>query len=310
MISRRNLLCQSSALALVSAARPARAADPTRIIDAHVHFYDPTRPQGVPWPLKDEAVLYKPTYPDRYLASISPFHVDSVVAVEASAWLDDNRWLLEVADRSKLVWAMVGNIPPGQPDFKAAVGRFAKDPLFRGIRINAESIAGLIAQPGAVSDLKLLASMDLTLDVLLGGANSFTDVAKLTALVPDLRLVVGHLPLDPPADKAERAAYRENLKSLGRARAVYAKVSSVVRRVGGRIPADVEFYKPALDELWQAFGPERLIYASNWPVCELIAPYSMVFRVVRDYLADKDRDTVERYFWKNARAAYKLRQRN
>jgi L-fuconolactonase len=309
MISRRNLLRQSSALALVSAARPSRAAEPSRIIDAHVHFYDPTRPQGVPWPLKDAAVLYKPTYPDRYLASISPFPVDGVVAVEASSWLDDNRWLLEVADRSNLVWAMVGNIPPGQPDFKAALRRYASKPLFRGIRINAGSIAALIVQSAAVSDLKLLASMDLSLDVLLNGTSSIADVARLAASLPELRIVAGHLPFDSPADTAERTAYRENLRVLGKAHSVYAKVSSVVRRVGGRVPSDAEFYRPALDELWQAFGPERLIYASNWPVCELIAPYSTVFRVVRDYLEDKDRETVERYFWKNAQAAYKLRPR-
>jgi predicted TIM-barrel fold metal-dependent hydrolase len=64
-----------------------------------------------------------------------------------------------------------------------------------------------------------------------------------------------------------------------------------------------------LDTIWQTFGPERVIYASNWPVCDLTAPYATVFRIVRDYLADKDQETVDRYFWKNAQAAYKCHPR-
>jgi L-fuconolactonase len=128
-------------------------------------------------------------------------------------------------------------------------------------------------------------------------------------MLPDLRLVLGHLPLDPPQDEAGRAAYEDDLRVLGRAPSVYAKVSAVARRIGGQVPTDAGFYKPGLDTIWQAFGPARVIYASNWPVCDLTAPYATVFRIVRDYLADKDQETVERYFWKNAQDAYKCHPR-
>lgn len=309
MINRRTFLCYGSAVGYAAAGCPALAAGPGRVLDAHVHFYDPTRAQGVPWPSKKETVLYKPTYPERYLANVKPFRVDGVVAVEASPWLEDNLWLLKVADRSRLVWAVVGNIQPGNPNFRDALGRFSEHPLFRGIRINAGSISAILAQPEPGRDLKLLAAKDLSLDILLDGPHCFAEIALLARMLPGLRLVLGHLPLDPPWDEAGRAAYGDNLRALGRAPSVYAKVSTVARRIGGHVPADAGSYKPALDQIWQAFGPDRVIYASNWPVCDLTAPYATVFHIVRDYLADKDQETVERYFWKNAYAAYKLHPR-
>jgi predicted TIM-barrel fold metal-dependent hydrolase len=132
----------------------------------------------------------------------------------------------------------------------------------------------------------------------------------LSGMLPGLRLVLGHLPLDPPRNEAGRAAYSADLRAIGRTPSVYTKVSGVARRIGGQVPTDAGFYKPALDELWETFGPDRVMYASNWPVCDLTAPYATVFRIVRDYLADKNQETVERYFWKNAQAAYKFRSRD
>ena len=309
MLSRRTLLRCGAALASGAAASPAAAADPNRILDAHVHFYDPTRPQGVPWPSKDEPVLYQPTYPERYRASIQPLRVDGVVAIEASAWPDDNLWLLELADRNRLIWAVVGNIQPGRPEFKNELGRFARHPLFRGIRINAGSVPAIIARPAAVADLKLLAAKDLSLDILVDGPSRFAEIARLAAMLPDLRLVLGHLPLDPPRDQARRAAYREDLRRLGSTPSIYAKASGVVRRMGSQVSTDAGFYKPALDELWEAFGPDRVIHASNWPACDLIAPYPAAYRVVRDYLADRDPRTIDKFFWKNAATAYKCGER-
>ena len=304
MMTRRTFLRHSSALASTAAASPAPAADPVRVLDAHVHFYDPTRPQGVPWPSNNQPVLYRPTYSERYLSNIQPFRVDGVVAVEASPWLEDNLWLLEVADRSRLVRAVVGNIPPGRAEFKNELGRFARHPLFRGIRINAGFVPAILAQPEAQADLKLLAAKDLSLDILLDSPRRFAEIARLATMLPDLRLVLGHLPLDPPRDAAGKAASRDDLRALGRLPSVHAKVSGVVRRIAGQVPADAAFYKPALDELWETFGPGRVIYASNWQASDLTAPYPVVYRIVRDYLADKEPQTIDRYFSKNASTVY------
>jgi predicted TIM-barrel fold metal-dependent hydrolase len=273
--SRRAFLAGSLAL-------PALAAPDQKVIDVATHFYDTARPQGVPWPSPKEPVLYKPTFPDRYLSAIRPYAVHGVVAIEASPWLEDNLWLLTLADRSPLIRAVVGNIAPGHPDFRAALERFSKHPLWRGIRINAANIAR------SPEDMKLLMEKDLSLDVLVGQP-VYEEIARLAEAFPELRIIVGHLPLDDSTGIRTCAAHRN----------VYAKVSGVVRKTNGN-------YKPRLDELWDVFGPDRVLFASNWPTCDMIAPYPVVFKVVADYLADKPAEVREKFFWKNATTAYRL----
>ena len=95
------------------------------------------------------------------------------------------------------------------------------------------------------------------------------------------------------------------MAELGKRPQVYAKVSGVLRRVEGRVPDDVAFYKPSLDELWDAFGVDRLVYGSNWPVSEKLAPYETVIKVVRQYFEAKGQEASEKYFWKNSKAAYR-----
>jgi predicted TIM-barrel fold metal-dependent hydrolase len=265
------------------------AAEPeTEILDCATHFYDTGRPQGVPWPSSKEPILYQPTFPERYLAAVRPYRVDGVVAIEASPWLEDNLWLLTLGDRSPLIRAVVGNISPGHPDFRAALDRFAKHPLWRGVRINASAIPKLLADPAAMADLRRLMESGLSLDVLVGPP-LFDPIAKLSIALPDLRIMVGHLPLDD-------ATGIEALRTRNR---VYAKVSGVVRK-SGQVPT------ARLAELWDVFGPDRTVYASNWPTSDLVAPYPTVYKTMADYLAGQSAELRSRFFSRNARAFYRL----
>src|SRR5688572_22421280 len=87
-----------------------------RVVDTHTHFYDPTRPQGVPWPGKGTP-LDRRVLPPAWAAVASPVGVTETVVVEASPWLDDNVWILELAAREKSIVGFVGNLPPHDPDF-------------------------------------------------------------------------------------------------------------------------------------------------------------------------------------------------
>lgn len=294
-MNRRAFLSSAAALAVPSI----EAAVPHPVIDTHAHFYDPSRPQGVPWPPKDDKVLYRTVLPDEYIRITKPLGITGVIEVEASPWLEDNQWVLNLADKYPIIVATVGHLNPGQPDFRKNLARFHKDRRFRGIRLGESQTGDAALTP----DLKELAAAGLELDVL-GGPPMLAQVVRLTDRVPDLRIVIDHLPFDPPAQAAERAAYEAALRELGKRPRVYAKVSNVVRKQGNRVPEDLGFYRPSLDQLWDIFGLNRLVYGSNWPVSNLIAPYPIVFKVVREYFAGKGREATERYFWKNSKAAY------
>jgi predicted TIM-barrel fold metal-dependent hydrolase len=222
-----------------------------------------------------------------------PLGVTGTVVVEASPWPEDNQWVLDLAKRHPVIAGVVGHLEPGRPEFAGPLERFARDPLFRGIRLHRVSSTG----PQFFADLKRVADADLQIDVL-GGPAMLPDVVRLTDRVPDLRIVIDHLPFDPPR---EAGAFRAALRELGQRRRVYAKVSGVLRRPE-RTAAQ---YRSALEELWGIFGPDRVIYGSNWPVSDLIAPYADVLRVVQDFVTAKGQAAAEKYFWRNSLAAYR-----
>ncbi|MBI4877254.1 MAG: amidohydrolase family protein [Acidobacteria bacterium] len=270
----------------------AAAAFSGRIIDTHTHFYDPARPRGVPWPGKNDPLLYRTVLPKHYKAIAQPLGVTGTVVVEASPWLEDNQWVLDLAADDPFLVGLVGHLEPGRPEFRSNLDRFRKNRLFLGIRVGAAAVAKALADAAFAADFERLAGANLQADVL-GPAAMFPDLVRFADRFPELRIVIDHLPMDGlPAD-------------LGKRPNVYAKVSGVLRRVDGRTPTGVEFYREALDGVWSLFGPDRVIYGSNWPVCEKVGSYADVQKVVLAYFTAKGPEAAERYFWKNSQAAYR-----
>lgn len=288
MISRRTFL---------AAAAPIANAAPKQIIDTHTHFYDPSRPQGVPWPPKTDPVLYKTVLPAQFAEMTKPFGVTGTIKVEASAWLEDNQWVLDLAKDNPVIVGVVGHLDPGTKDFRTHFDRFHKNRLFLGIRLNGRTIAAGLANPQFIADVKTLAAANLELDAI-GGTDMFPTLVRLTDQVSKLRVVINHMPFEP---HGEDAAFRE----LGKRKRVYSKVSGVLRSINGHVPTDVAAYRAALDRLWENFGEGRLIYGSNWPVSDKVAPYRDVIGVVREYFAGKGAAASEKYFSKNSKEAYR-----
>jgi predicted TIM-barrel fold metal-dependent hydrolase len=303
-ITRRALLGPAAVEAVLTLAEANEADRPSRVIDTHTHFYDPTRPQGVPWPRKTESLLYRRTLPEDLLQAAQGLGVSGTVAVEASPWLEDNQWLLNLAKDSALIVGVVGHLEPGGAVFQGHLQRFSKNRLFRGIRVASQTIATGLPQAAFIQDMRRLADADLELDAI-GEHRLLSDLVTLSDKVPQLRIVINHLPFDPPEDVQTRNSARNALRELGRRPQVYAKVSGVLRRMNGSVPLEPNFYKQALDGLWGFFGADRLVYGSNWPVSNLLAPYRAVLDVVREYFATKGTEVTEKYFWKNSLKAYK-----
>src|SRR3990172_1342684 len=93
-----------------------RGAGP--IIDCHTHFYDPTRPEGVPWPSKDDKLLYRRVLPEDYKRVARPLGVTGTVVVEASPWVEDNEWVLDLAAKDPFLVGLVGHLDPKNDPFR------------------------------------------------------------------------------------------------------------------------------------------------------------------------------------------------
>jgi L-fuconolactonase len=163
-----------------------------------------------------------------------------------------------------------------------------------------------IAEPDFLAGLKLLADADLVLDTANPRVALLEDVLRMSDAVPNLRIVIDHLPrLARPQEPQQRAAYDAAMRELAKRSQVYVKVSAVLERVDGRVPGELSYYRPKLDEIWETFGEDRLLYGSDWPNSDPVGTYEQVFGIVHEYFAAKGREAAEKYFWKNSVAAYK-----
>ncbi len=308
LTTRREFLLATAAVAIGHATTS--AADPQQpMVDCHTHFYDPSRPEGVPWPSKNDDVLYRTILPKHFLEQAAPLGVTKTVIVEASAWVEDNAWLLDLAATNPSVLGIVGNLTPGQPDFAKHLKRFAANKRYRGIRINHGLLRMNLDKPEFLADITRLAESDLELDVN-GGPDMPADIARLAEKLPSLRIVINHLGNVDVDGLAPPVAWREGMTAAAKNKNVFCKVSALVehakpRRSGEKVPADVEFYRPVLDAIWSIFGDERLIYGSNWPVSDHAASYRKLFAIVKDYVTARGPEATNKFFWRNAQAAYR-----
>jgi len=304
-LNRRDFLAAPLAGAL---AVEAAAQRPIPIIDTHIHLFDPTRPGGVPWPPQTNATLYKPALPPRYRGLAAPHGITGAIEVEC------NQWVLDVAEKDTIMVGTVGNLEPGKPGFRAHLDRLTKNPLFRGIRwgtLWGRKFTEEIARPECIADLKALAAAGRSLDSATAGAELIAGLVRLTDRVPELRVIIDHLPqFNPPAEAAPLKEYQANLRELAKRPQVFVKGSEVLRRVDGKVIEDLAFYKPRLDELWGLFGDDRMIYGSDWPNSDNWAPYDRVFRIVNLYIQGRGREAAEKYFWRNSVRAYRWMKRH
>jgi predicted TIM-barrel fold metal-dependent hydrolase len=300
--------CLALALGTASAAL-AKTARPIPAIDTHVHLYDPSRPQGVPWPSKDDKILYQTTLPDRYRQVTAGLGVVGLIEVECSPWFEDNQWVLDLAAHDSIIVGTVGHLDPGEADFCKRVEQLHRNPLFRGIRHGYPRGQGLsesVSNPQFISNLKCLADAGLEWDTVSLNSPSLAAVVRLTDRIPSLRVVLDHLGLlESPQEISARSALQASLRELGKRSQVYAKVSEVVHPIGGRVRYDLDFYRSRLDELWDTFGPDRVFYGSDWPVSDHAAPFGQELKVVREYVESKGTVAANNFFWKNSLAAYR-----
>ena len=283
----------------------ADAAPAFRVIDTHTHFYDPTRPGGVPWPPEDSP-LHRTVLPADWLAVAEPCGVRETVIVEASPLVEDNQWILDLAAQEKCIVGFVGNLDPTDAAFEANVKRFAANPLFVGVRWRSGLVDIEKEVPQILRGAQVLADHNLELD-LNGSAALLPAVDRIAREVPTLRIVINHLGSagDPRELKTE---WKDGIAQVAQQPLVDMKVSALVEQVkgpAGEAPSDVGFYLPILDYLWEQFGEDRLLYGSNWPVSDRGGDYAKVFNLVHEYFAAKGPAVAAKYFSENAKRTYR-----
>ena len=282
---------------------------PYPIIDTHIHFFDSSRPQGVPY-----GSGRPPALPEVYRFIAEPLGVAGAIEVEASPWVEDNLWVLDVSQKDPMMVGTVGNLEPDKPAFHEYLERYHRHPLFRGIRYGnlwGRNLGEMLNKQEFIAGVKELAAADLTFDTANPTPDLIEAIVRLTDRVPNLRVVLDHLPaMTALDDSSTRPGVEANLRELSK-RNVFAKISAVPRRENGQVVTDPAAYKPRLDLLWDIFGEDRVVFGSDWPnSAGNWVSFEVALAIVRQYFDAKGRTIAEKYFWKNSLAAYKWVKRD
>jgi len=298
--------------------RAAGAAEPAsrHVIDTHTHFYDPSRPAGVPWPSPDDTVLHRTVLPAEWETLVRPLGVTGTIVVEASSWVEDNQWLLDLAAAERRrraagmlgIVGVVGNLPVGEAGCADLIARFARDPLYRGIRVNGDKLlAGLAGGPYA-ADLARVADHDLAVDVNHGRVLEAVDL--VAQRLPRLRIVVDHMAGARISPAGPEAAWRDGIRRVAAHGNVFMKVSALAELAAGAAgpagpPTDSAFYTPWLETVWEAFGAPRLLFGSNWPVSNRATGYANVLGIVTPFVRAAGPAAERSFFHDASQAAYR-----
>jgi predicted TIM-barrel fold metal-dependent hydrolase len=221
-------------------------------------------------------------------------------------------WVLETAQTDTIMVGTVGDLQPEKPEFAEYLERYHRNPLFRGIRYGNLWNYNLVEQvnnPALTAGLKLLAQADLVLDTANPNVNLLQAIVKVNDNVPNLRIVIDHLPsLDPAPD--DQAGYDAVLKELGSRPNIFTKLSEIDHRVNGQVVSGLVAHRARLDLLMETFGEDRVLFGSDWPNSVGTATLGQIVELTRSYFATRTRAAAEKYFWKNSLLAYKWIKRS
>lgn len=239
------------------------------MIDSHVHFWRLAR--GVNAALTpDMAAIYLDLEPAELRPILDRHEIAAAVVVQASETLGENLYMLGLARRFDWIAGVVGWLDPGSASLREEIDTLRLAPKLKGVRpvrYDNRSVAWK-AEEGLAEGWAMLAQSGLTLDMLIQNWRELPLLEPLVARHPEARFVLDHCGKPDIAGHAF-AEWASHISALARHANLFAKFSGL-----SQVP-DVEAIRPFAEHMLASFGPERLLWASDWPPLELASSYDL-----------------------------------
>jgi L-fuconolactonase len=268
------------------------------MIDAHQHLWRIGR-NDCAWPTVDLAAIHRDYDIADLEAAARPLGVNGSVLVQSQPSDRDTDWLLDVAAGAPFVLGVVGWADLKAVDAPARVAHLARQPKLKGLRPMLQGLEpDWILDPAVEPAVRAMVEHELTFDALvfprhLRGLTAFAERHPDLAIIIDhgAKPLIGDDVLDP---------WRDDIAALAAMPQVTCKVSGLLTEARGRSSAALA---PYVEHLLAVFGPQRLMWGSDWPVVELVNTYAGWFRLARDLVGEAAASAV---FGDVARRVYKL----
>ena len=273
-------------------------------IDAHQHFWSYSAAE-YPWIGPGMERLAHDHLPNDLAPLAAAAGVGGTIAVQARQSLEESRWLLELADANPLIRGVVGWVDLRSTHVEDQLRELAERPKFVGVRhvVQDEPDRRFLLGESFLHGIRKLATFGLTYDLLLY-PQQLPAAVEFVGLFPEQPFVLDHL-AKPRIKAGEIDPWRRDFKALAAHEQVWCKLSGLVTEAAWQGWKRADF-TPYLDVALEAFGPKRLLFGSDWPVCTLAAEYADVVGIVADFLAPLAEAEREAILGGNATRFYSL----
>jgi L-fuconolactonase len=240
-------------------------------IDSHQHFWTPAR-GDYDWMPKDDPILSRQYLPRDLAPLLQGAGIEQTVLVQAAATVQESEYMLGLADGSDFVAGVVGWVDFEKPKDLAHMTRLSHHPKFLGLRPMIQDIPDdhWMARNDIAWAFRAICDLDLTFDAL-GFPRHLDPFLALFKRFPDLRVVVDHGMKPQIRDPAGFAAWAEGIARIAGETGAFVKFSALITEDGP--DWSVARLRPYVDHILSVFGPERVMWGSDWPVCLLRASY-------------------------------------
>jgi L-fuconolactonase len=269
-------------------------------IDSHQHFWRLDRGDYA-WLTPELEPIYRDCLPEHLIPQIERNGIGATILVQAAATVEETRFMLGLAREHPFIAGVVGWVDFEGDDVEGTIADLAADPTLVGLRPMIQDIP----DPDWMLDTRLAPAFEAMLDHglvfdALVLPKHLAALLELTSRYPDLAMVLDH-GAKPPIAAGNLEQWRQGITALARATPMVCKLSGLVTEAGS---ADPQALAPAFDHLLENFGPKRMMWGSDWPVCELVCSYDQWREASDSLLAGLGVTEREQILFATARATY------
>ncbi|CAL4866592.1 hypothetical protein MMA231_00835 [Asticcacaulis sp. MM231] len=272
------------------------------IIDAHQHLWQIGQ-NGHEWPTPDLSVIHQDFLPEDLMTATQGLGITGTVLVQSQPSAQDTAWMLEVAAATPLIKAVVGWTDVTAPGAGYKIAALARKPKLKGLRPMLQGLEDdWILRDAAQAGVQAMVTHGLTFDALVF-TRHLPAIDSLAKRYPDLSIIIDH-GAKPAIASGDTALWFERMAAVAQNGNVACKLSGLLTEAApGQAPEDLI---PYADHLLNVFGPDRLMWGSDWPVLRLNGDYRLWFDWTQAWLADKPNSTHNAIMGKAACNLYNL----
>ena len=274
------------------------------ILDTHQHFwqYNPVKHD---WINEEMAVIRRDFMPQDLQPVYEEHDVKGCIAVQADQTLDENTFLLNLADEHDFIKGVVGWVDFQSDSVQRDLDYYAEMPLMKGYRhvVQAEADPSFLLRKAFLSGISKLKHTGAVYEILVF-SHQLPAVLEFVKLFPEQQFVIDHI-AKPNIKERYIDSWTLLMKAIAAHENVSCKLSGMITEADYKTWKNIDL-KPYMNVVFEAFGPNRIVYGSDWPVCLVAGSYSQVLNVAKAFAGQLSYEERKLFFYKNAQRIYTI----